>query len=107
MAKRTKKLTLSLIDDTSQKSVFSWKTTRQSIILALCLAVVAVAAGTYLLISYTPLHHAIPGYPSEASHREAMENLVRMDSLERVVNMWELQVENISKVAQEQAGSAM
>ena len=104
MAKRTKKkVTVSLSDDTAQKTVFEWKTTRPALIAAVCIAFLVLAVGVYLLISYTPLHYAVPGYPTESSRRTAMENLVKMDSLERVMNMWALQVENIRRISEGEA----
>ena len=53
---------------------------------------------TYLLVAHTPLKHAIPGYPSQKTQLAAMENYRKIDSLERVIDLWAFQVANIQRV---------
>jgi len=64
-----------------------------------------VAAGlvlmflTYLLIAHTPLRRTIPGYPDRETQKTAVENYRKIDSLEKVINLWAFQVANIQRVA--------
>lgn len=60
------------------------------------IAVVAVA--TYLLIDFTPLRRTIRGYPTRATREAALENRLKIDSLERLVQLWAFQVGNIQRV---------
>ena len=54
---------------------------------------------TYLLVARTPLRRTIPGYPSPETQRAAIENYRRIDSLEKVIDLWAFQVTNIQRVA--------
>ena len=53
---------------------------------------------TYLLVARTPLRRTIPGYPSPETQRAAIENYRRIDSLEKVIDLWAFQVTNIQRV---------
>ena len=53
---------------------------------------------TYLLIAHTALRRTIPGYPSPETQRAAIENYRKIDSLERVIDLWAFQVTNIQRV---------
>lgn len=53
---------------------------------------------TYLLIAHTPLRRTIPGYPSQETQRAALDNYRKIDSLEKVVDLWAFQVTNIQRV---------
>ena len=54
---------------------------------------------TYLLIAHTPLRRTIPGYPSRESRQAAIENYQKIDSLEKVIDLWAFQVANIQRIA--------
>ena len=54
---------------------------------------------TYLLIAHTPLRRTIPGYPDRETQKAAAENFRKIDSLEKVINLWAFQVANIQRVA--------
>ena len=53
---------------------------------------------TYLLIAKTPLRRTIPGYPSQETQRAAIENYQKIDSLEKVIELWAFQVTNIQRI---------
>ena len=54
---------------------------------------------TYLAVAHTPLRRTIPGYPTRETQLAAIENYQRIDSLEKIVNLWAFQVANIQRVA--------
>ncbi len=54
---------------------------------------------TYLLIAHTPLRRTIPGYPDRETQKAAAENYRKIDSLEKVIDLWAFQVANIQRVA--------
>lgn len=53
---------------------------------------------TYLLIAHTPLRQTMPGYPSRETRQAAVENYRKIDSLEKVIDLWAFQVANIQRV---------
>ena len=53
---------------------------------------------TYLLIAHTSLRRTIPGYPSRETQQAAIENYQKIDSLEKVIDLWAFQVANIQRV---------
>ena len=61
-------------------------------------AALAIVAGTYLLTAFTALRRTIPGYPSSETRRLAMENLIKIDSLENVIGMWSYQMTNVQRI---------
>lgn len=67
------------------------------IAVVIVVAVLFIIAG-FLLASRTPLKYTIPGYPSAKSKAIAIENRMRIDSLERVIDMWAFQLANIQRV---------
>ena len=62
------------------------------------LLVALTAVLTYLLIDFTPLRRTIRGYPSRATREQALENRLKIDSLERQIQLWAFQVGNIQRV---------
>ena len=66
---------------------------------SLAVAAAVLMLLTYLLIALTPLRRTIPGYPSRETQLAAIENYRKIDSLEKVVNLWAFQVANIQRVA--------
>ena len=70
---------------------------RQAIILGVS-ALVLVAALVFAFVAYTPVRTFIPGYPTAATKRQAVQNAVRIDSLEREILQWQLYTENLRRV---------
>jgi Membrane proteins related to metalloendopeptidases len=107
MAKRTKRikensaprrLRVTVGDDATHEELFHFKTTKGSFRLVVALIALAIIAGTYCLTAYTPVRRTIPGYPSNETRRKAMENLIKIDSLENVIGMWSYQMTNIQRI---------
>ena len=107
MAKRTKRmnensgprrLRVTVGDDATHEELFHFKTTKGNFRLAVAAIVLAIIAGTYCLTAYTPIRRTIPGYPSNETRRKAMENLIKIDSLENVIGMWSYQMTNIQRI---------
>ena len=57
-----------------------------------------VVGGLYALIALTPLRTTIPGYPDAHFRREAVENAIKIDSLESAITRWKLWSENLTRV---------
>lgn len=68
-------------------------------LLSLSAGALVVMLLTYLLIAHTPLRRTIPGYPSRETRQAAIENYQKIDSLEKVIDLWAFQVANIQRIA--------
>ncbi len=89
---------LVITDEENGTEIFSTIYSRKLYITIAVTTVVLIIAGTYLLTSRTFIKHTIPGYPSQATKEAAMENLLKIDSLERVIDVWAFQISNIQRM---------
>ena len=98
--KKTRNFRLTLVDDKTHKHLWTAHFTRISFIVSIISAVVMLSAAVYCAIAYTPLRTFIPGYPDAHSKRAAIQNAIRIDSLENVIYRWELYSENLRRVVE-------
>jgi len=95
---QTRSFRLALVDAVSHERIWSFRYTRTAMIIAIVSTVVIVFVGTYSLIAFTPIRSFIPGYPGAISRRQAVQNALRIDSLETRILQWELYAENLRRV---------
>lgn len=98
--KKTRNFRLTLVDDKTHKHLWTAHFTRVSFIVAIISAVVMFSAAVYCVVAYTPVRTFIPGYPDAHSKRAAIQNAIRIDSLENVIYRWELYSENLRRVVE-------
>ena len=89
---------LAVIDDKSHEQLFTIHFTRTGAFVAIVTVMVMLCAIIYSLIAYTPIRTFIPGYPDAHSKRAAIQNAIKVDSLESVIFRWELYSENLKRV---------
>ncbi|MCR5326228.1 MAG: hypothetical protein K6E37_05690 [Bacteroidales bacterium] len=89
---------ISVVEDESHKMVRSYRFSRLGFILTVVTVFVVVLGGLYALIALTPLRTTIPGYPDAHFRRVAVENAIKIDSLESALTRWKLYSENLSRV---------
>ena len=89
---------LAVIDDKSHEQLFTIHFTRTGAFVAIVTVMVMLCAIIYSLIAYTPIRTFIPGYPDALSKRAAIQNAIKVDSLESVIFRWELYSENLKRV---------
>lgn len=89
---------LTVTEDETQRSIRSYRFTKLGLILSAITALVVVVGGLYALIALTPLRTTIPGYPDAHFRREAVENAIKIDSLESAITRWKLWSENLTRV---------
>lgn len=94
------KFRLAVIDDKTHKHLFNLHFTRTSFLVALVSVFVVFTALIYSIIAYTPIRTFVPGYPDAHSKRAAIQNAIRIDSLENVIYRWELYSENLRRVVE-------
>lgn len=101
MQNNRKKITnfrLSLIDDETHKPMLVTRFSRTNFLVAAISAVVIFCLVIYIIIAYTPVRTLIPGYPDAHAKRAAIQNAIRVDSLETLVSRWELYSENMRRI---------
>ena len=89
---------LAVIDDKSHEQLLTIRFTKTSIFVAIVTILVMLCALIYSLVAYTPIRTFIPGYPDAHSKRAAIQNTLKVDSLERVIFRWEMYSENLKRV---------
>jgi murein DD-endopeptidase MepM/ murein hydrolase activator NlpD len=92
------KFRLAVIDDRSHKHLFNVHFTKTSFFVAVVSIIVVLTAIVYSIIAFTPVRTFIPGYPDAHSKRAAIQNTIKVDSLERVIFRWEMYSENLKRV---------
>ncbi len=95
---RTEKFRLSLVDDTTHRHIGTLRFTRWTFFLTVISIITVLLVGAFAVFALTPLKSFIPGYPDEHARRAAVQNAVRIDSLENVIIRWEFYSENLLKV---------
>ena len=89
---------LSLVDDQTHKPILVTRFSRSSFLIAVISAVIIFCLSLFLIIAYTPVRTLIPGYPDARAKRAAIQNAIKIDSLEVLVARWELYSENMKRV---------
>ena len=95
---RTSKFRLALVDNQSHKQLFTVQFTKTSLFVAIVTILVTLCTLIFSLIAFTPVKTFIPGYPDARSKREAIQNAIKIDSLENVIYKWGLYSENLKRV---------
>lgn len=96
--KRVTNFRLSLVDDETHKPILITRFSRTNLVIAVISAIVIICLAIYLIIAYTPVRTLIPGYPDARAKRAAIQNAIRIDSLEMLVSRWELYSENMRRI---------
>ena len=95
---KIRRFRLALTDGVSHERLWSVAFTRPAFIVAAVSAAVLLLLVFFLLVAFTPLRTFIPGYPDAQARRQAVQNAIRIDSLETQILQWELYTENLKKV---------
>lgn len=89
---------LVLVDDETHKTLLVARFSKTNFLIAAVSAVVIICLGIYVVVAYTPIRTLIPGYPDARAKRAAIQNAIKIDSLELLVSRWELYSENMRRV---------
>lgn len=98
MSKNRNTYDFSVSGEGGSRKIFSFKATKGWAVMAFVAAVLLVMIVTFILIDLTPLKQAIKGYPSRESREAALQNRLRIDSLEQQISLWAFQIGNIQRV---------
>lgn len=101
--KENKGFSISIRDNESHKYLWSIRFTKVSLFVTIFSFLVMLIAVIYSLIAYTPIRTFIPGYPDAQTKRAAIQNAIKVDSLEKVIYRWELYSENMKRAVEGKA----
>ena len=93
-----RKYRVSLVEQKTERVVWQRHFTKTLLWLSVIAAVLIGAALVWCLIAFTPLRTTIPGYPDARTRNMAVQNALKIDSLERVITRWDLYAENLRRV---------
>lgn len=89
---------LTLLEDRTHKKIRSIRFSKFRMIATIVTFFVILTGIIYSAIAFTPIRTLIPGYPDTRSKNQAIENAIRIDSLENVIVRWELFSGNLARV---------
>ncbi|MBP5795677.1 MAG: M23 family metallopeptidase [Bacteroidales bacterium] len=95
---KVKDFRVNVVDDASHRQIWERKFTRGSFIAAIISTLVILALIAYCLVAFTPLRTTIPGYPNAQTKRDAIQNALKIDSLENIISRWELYSINLGRL---------
>lgn len=98
--KRHRRFRLAVIDDNTHQQLVTLRFTKTSLFITSTTIIVLICAAIYSIIAFTPVRTFIPGYPDARSKRAAIQNAIKIDSLERVIFRWELYSENLRRAVE-------
>ena len=88
---------LRMTEEGTGKQLISIRFTKTGFFVAAVSVSVMLCAAIFSVIAFTPVRTFIPGYPDARTKRAAIQNAIRMDSLETVIYRWELYAENLRR----------
>ena len=101
--KENQGFSISVRDNEAHKYLWSIRFTKTGFFITIISFLVMVIAATYCVIAYTPVRTFIPGYPDARTKRTAIQNAIKVDSLEKVIYRWELYSENLKRAVEGKA----
>lgn len=91
-------LRFTIVDDDTHDKLWSRKFTRMGVLVTAITVIVVTISVIFCIIAFTPVRALIPGYPDARTKHDAIQNAIRIDSLENVITKWELYSENLRRV---------
>ena len=92
------KYKLSFINESTLEEVWSLRMSKLSAFLTLLLFAFSLICGTSLIIIKTPIRNYLPGYLDVEVRKEIIDNALRADSLERMIAIQSLYVNNVAGI---------
>ena len=89
---------IALIDDQSHKQLWVMRFSRTGLFVVILSTITVILAVSWSVIAFTPLKTFIPGYPDAHTKRAAINNAIRIDSLQNVIHTWMFYTDNLKKV---------
>ena len=87
-----------LTDAETHRKIWGTQFSRMGFIILMASSLLVIFVIVFAIFAFTPLKTVIPGYPDSHTKRTAVQNAIRIDSLESVISRWELYSENLVRV---------
>ena len=94
---------IQLADAETHRQIWRVQFSRMGFIILMSSVLLVIFAVVFAVFAFTPLKTIIPGYPDSHTRRAAVQNAIRIDSLESVITRWELYSENLARVVSGEA----
>lgn len=88
----------SLMREPDERQLLYGRLSKPVLVWAVVVAAAVLVAVIYCLIALTPVRTLIPGYPNAASKAAAVQNAIKIDSLESLMTRWDIYAENLRRV---------
>lgn len=89
---------LTLLDDNTHDILWILKFSKPEGMVAVVTALFFTIAVIFCIIAFTPVNRLIPGFPDAHSRRAAIQNAIKVDSLESTVLRLQLYTENLARI---------
>lgn len=89
---------LTLLDDKTHDILWVLKFSKPEGVVAVVTALFFTIAVIFCIIAFTPVNRIIPGFPDAHSRRAAIQNAMKVDSLESTVLRLQLYTENLARI---------
>ena len=89
---------ISFRDPHSDKELWHIFFSPMNTLLAFFTTLIILFAVAMILVAYTPVLDLIPGYPGNKSRQILLQSVMRLDSLERQIRMWQIYERDISLI---------
>ena len=81
---------LALIVDSTHEQVWQTTFTKGNMLFISIGSIVLFILIIFSIIAFTPVRSLIPGYPDAQTKRMAVQNAMKIDSLEREITVWDI-----------------
>lgn len=92
------KIRFTINEDETHRILWRRKASLRQLILILVAALLLLGVIFWFTVAYTPLRTLVPGYPDARSRQAAIENALRIDSLEQAIARWYLYTEDLRRM---------
>lgn len=92
------KYKLSFINENTLEEVWSFRLSQLSVFISLGVFAFSLVAFTALIIIMTPIRNYLPGYLDVEVRKEVVQNALRADSLERMIEIQNLYLKNVTGI---------
>lgn len=91
---------ISFVNDTTHEQLWMRHFNLTGLILSSIAALIVGIAIVYALIAFTPIRTTIPGYPDARSRQKAIQNAIKIDSLENLIIRWGFYTDNFRRIVE-------
>ncbi len=95
------KYKLSFINENTLEEVWSFRLSQLSVFISLGVFAFSLVAFTAFIIIMTPIRNYLPGYLDVEVRKEIVQNALRADSLERMIEIQNLYLKNVTGIISE------